>query len=329
MPVDLFVIISKGEKQITLDKATRKGTLVFSVTNKLDRDVKMRAKAKPQQAVDATLTVKPDTGTLRGKETTSISVEIEAPNAALGSYGIELLAWDNESPNEFSSKGPVATFEVAVKPGGGERKVWPWILVAVGGLLVLGLGGWLLVCKVFNKCPRGPGLHEACKPADPAVQCKKGLKCMTVQPGVAECLLEPGSQCSDDLDCSIRWCRNGKCNRDDNVCQNNEDCHNVDDYVCTPAHICRLRDGKSCGKPTECEHGYCISGLCTTLPRCTLNCQWPTRCQFTPDGSGRQECSVVRIVPDQPLFLHERFLPRPAPPPPGGAGPRPAPPPGG
>src|SRR5882672_9303289 len=143
MPIDLFIIVSKGKNQIALDKATRKGTLVFSVTNNLTRDVKMRASATAQKQVEATLTVQPENAVLRSKETTSVSVDIAATDkAAVGSYPIELQAWDNEAPNEYSSKGPVATFEVL--PQEERRSKWPWILVVVGGLIVVGLGSWLL-----------------------------------------------------------------------------------------------------------------------------------------------------------------------------------------
>ena len=302
MPVDLFTIVSKGPNQIVLDRATRKGTLVFSVSNKLDRDVNMRAKAKPQKEGIAALKVSPDTRAVKVGETTSVSVEITADaKAEPGSYGLELLAWDDDAPSEYSSKGPVAQFEIP-KPGEpvvpGWRK-WLWLII-LGGVVVLGAIGFV-VWKVTHDGPKLPALHDPCAPPSPGPQCGSGLKCVTVQAAVVQCLRVPDSSCSNDLECSSLWCRDGKCNRDDGGCQTNADCR-LSTLVCASGR-CKTPNGGTCAHAADCESNYCRAHVCGPTPACTLFCVVPNRCQFNDDGL--PFCGlVIRTGIDTHVFLN-------------------------
>jgi len=257
MAEDTFAITPR-EKAIKLD-ASRKGRLIFSVSNTLQRQLKARASAEPEEkAKREWLKVQPEIQTLPPGGAEVFTVEIQVPpEAPAGSYRMHLVVVDDDKPDDFASVGPSASFEVppAVAP---QPPQWrKWLLIALGALVVLGGGGYLL-CRLFGACggSKGQGLHQSCKADDPKQSCAQGLKCAPLPSEFLECRLAPDSKCSNDSDCTSFWCKNGKCSRDDGVCANDADCRA--EFTCK-ANICLKRDNQPCDAPEVCAGGFCTA----------------------------------------------------------------------
>jgi len=286
---DIFAITAK-EMSTKLNPDTRKGSLVFSVANTLDRVVKARASAKAEGEAKATFKVQPDAVSLNPRESKVFTVDITVPKeTAAGSYGVKLIVVDEDAPDDFYSTGPVAKFEVpAVVINGGGPPKWLWIVLAAAVAIIIGVAAYF----IFRPKPLPPPppppppharqLHDPCLAAatDPEHACDTGLKCAHLRADSMECRREPTAACQHDADCSSFWCANNKCSKEDGACNGPQDC--PDKSSCTVNKICRSNNEQRCVQSEACASGFCLGGFCKPMPSACPQCHPGYTCVLRP-----------------------------------------------
>jgi hypothetical protein len=271
MPADIFAITAK-EMSTRLNPDTRRGSLVFSVANTLDREVNARASARAEGDAKASFKVQPESVLLKPREAKVFTVDIAVPKeTAPGSYGVKLIVVDDEKPDELFTTGPVAKFEVPapVVPNG-PPPTWLWIVLAAALVLIIGVAAYF----IFRPKPPPPPppaqqLHESCLVAaaatvDPTHFCGTGLKCVQLRGDSMECRREPEVACKEDSECSSYWCRDKKCSKDDGSCKDQQDCRGP--FTCTANKVCRQNNGQACTQSELCASGFCAAGTCQDPP---------------------------------------------------------------
>lgn len=298
--------ISTAEKSIKLDAKARSGVVKYTVSHALPRTVAARADVVAEATTQAKwLTVKPDkTGIAQGANV-SFTVSIAAPaDVAPGKYRFHLRVVDDDNPDDLSTEGPTAEFEVAAAepPPNGKVKWWIWLLVAVAALAVLGVGGWAVWCKALGKCGGGGGQLALHRPCTQEGQCAAGLTCAAIPGGAElECRRARNEGCVGGGECASYWCNAGRCMRDDGKCDSPGECRAP--FVCESG-MCLKSVGAECGADAECAApGKCQAGRCaaTNANPCTLRCPVGSRCDWS---NGQQTCVRMKA-----LIYDRRFTP--------------------
>jgi hypothetical protein len=257
--------ITSPAKTFTLDAAS-KGQMTFAVTNQLDHAVKVRATIVPDGATKGDwLSLAEAIKDVNIKQTETFTVKVAVPpGTPVGDYAFKIVAASEASPEEESTEGPQVMFHLG-KPT--TKPKIPWLLIIIlGAVFVVGLGVALFFILRHKGGDTKPevvhNIGDHCKDDS---GCDAEQRCGELPSGSKVCLLRPGKECTNDLECSSLWCMEKKdaksvCSRDDGSCSTVADCRG-DMYECL-TNMCLKKIDEPCSEGNECTTGNCENKKC-------------------------------------------------------------------
>lgn len=256
----------------------------FTVSNKLGKPIRARALAEPDgptprgwlSVVEAERDFTHD-----GTQTFIAKVAVPAGTKS-GAYGLHLLVSSVSNPDEDYAHGPAVT--VAVAEDGPPPRPFPWWIVAVAaGVVVIGLGSWLLYRSL-----KSGGLGDECELGKPG--CQGELLCAPApKPGavpsstLGQCLAGPQGKCKEDAHCTTQRCQAGLCAFPEPgatcpsppaTCPPNQACVELD----SGKKACLLKAGEPCQSHIHCASEWCREGK-NTCGRTDQGCDSNEECR--------------------------------------------------
>ncbi|HZN91791.1 MAG TPA: hypothetical protein VFB81_03780 [Myxococcales bacterium] len=271
------------------------GEIAFTVSNKLGRRIRARATPRPDGETQASWLSIPEGAEpeLAEDETKLITVQVKLPSSVKdGSYPFHVVVSSLAEPDELYAESDLMQILVTHT----ERKFPWWIVLLVGGALVIGGGAFGLV-KLLGRDKVVPPGKNCVADSD----CSGNQRCVEVRIGAKSCLLKPGEKCTGDIQCASAFCRRDEnvCSRDDGKCTPEtaaQDCRPVA-FNCVSGR-CLLGAGQRCLDHAECAGDFCQGGVCAP---CLVKCGPFLRCH-------RNQCVPFGLqLQPKVLLEHRRF----------------------